>query len=238
MTDKKNKYIIYTIIALAAFGFLGLVGLTIFFTSTVSKNVPLHEWISASKKFGDDAVELENTVTFKTCPKDDELSAFFKLHKKEFDLMSTMFLADKFSSINPMLATDQDNRIAMYPYVEKFDLGKDAGKVVFAVPKERFDKYRELMKACRVADIFKLGEPSEEGVGFTMYSESLEPGKDAEDADFFKRKGVSFWKKADFQIYDSTEDIIPEDNYTYGSVQMDSEKQWFIWFWMQSPKKN
>ncbi|MCW5823893.1 MAG: hypothetical protein KIT34_13895 [Cyanobacteria bacterium TGS_CYA1] len=239
MTDNKNKYIIYTIIALAVFGFLGLVGLTIFFTASLSKDVPLHEWVSASKKFGDDALEMENTVTFQTCPTDDELSAFFKLHRNEFDLMNSMFLEDKLSSLNVLVAYDKDNKMAMYPYVKALKFEDEKGSTgFFSIEKERYDKYRALMKACKVNEIVSLDEDSDIGVGFTMFSESLEPGKDPEDANFFKRKGVSYWKKADFQAYDSTSDIIAEDNYTYGSVQIDSEQHWFIWLWMQSPKKN
>jgi len=235
MTDKTNKNIIYIIVALAIFGLAGIIGLTLFFTSSVSKDVSFSDWLSASKKISDDANEMDSSVTFQSCPTDQELSDFFKLHRKEFDLMNTMFIEDKFSSLNFMFACDKDNRTAMYPYVEKLDLGKDAQKAVFAIPKKRFDKYRELMKACKVDEIYSQGESEQVGVSFNMYGESLQKGKEPDDADFFKRKGISYWLKPNLQTYDSTDDIIPEDNYTYGAVKIDSEPHWFLWLWMQKP---
>ncbi|MBY0384982.1 hypothetical protein K2X05_07475 [bacterium] len=237
MTTKSNKYIIYSIIALAIFGFLGVVGLTLFFASSISKDVSFHEWISASKKFSDDAVEIDKKVTFQTLPSDKELSDFFKLHQKEFDLMNTMFLEDKISSLNALFAFDKDNRMAMYPYIEKLDFGKDAGKAVFSIARKRYDKYRELMKSCKVEEIHSLDEENEDCVGFTMYNESLVPGKDTEDAEFFKRKGVSYWKNADFDSYQSTDEIKPVDGAIYGSVEIEPKSHWFVWLWVQLPDK-
>jgi len=237
MTNQSNKYIIYTIIALAIFSLFGIIGLTVLFASSVSKDVSFQDWISASQKFGDDAIEIDKKVSFATMPSDKELSEFYKLHQKEFDLMSTMFLEDKFTSLNMLFAYDKDSRMAMYPYLEKIDLGEDAKKAVFSIPKKRYDKYRELMKSCKVEDIHSLDENNEDGAGFTMYNESLVPGKDAEDADFFKRKGISYWKKADFDSYDSTDQIESVDGATYGSVQIEPKSHWFVWLWMQTPNK-
>lgn len=237
MTTQTNKYIIYSIIALAIFGLLGIVGLTLFFASSVSKDVSFQDWISASQKFGDDAVEIDKKVSFQTLPSDKELSEFFKLHQKEFDLMNAMFLEDKITSLNALFAFDKDNRMAMYPYIEKLDLGKDVGKAVFSIPRKRYDKYRELMKSCKVEDIHSLDEEKEGCTGFTMYNESLVPGKDAEDAEFFKRKGVSYWKNADFESYQSTNEIQPVDGTIYGSVEIEPRSHWFVWLWAQLPKK-
>ncbi len=237
MTTKSNKYIIYSIITLAIFGFLGVVGLTLFFASSVSKDVSFQDWISASQKFGDDAIELDKKVSFKTLPSDKELCEFYKSHQKEFDLMSTMFLEDKFTSLNALFAYDKDNRMAMYPYLEKIDLGEDAKKAVFSIPKKRYDKYRELMKSCRVEDIHSLDENNEDGAGFTLYNESLVPGKDAEDADFFKRKGISYWRNADFDTYQSTDEIKQVDGAIYGSVKIEPKSHWFVWLWVRLPDK-
>ncbi|QQR57224.1 MAG: hypothetical protein IPG59_19905 [Candidatus Melainabacteria bacterium] len=135
MTNQSNKYIIYTIIALAIFSLFGIIGLTVFFASSVSKDVSFQDWISASQKFGDDAIEIDKKVSFATMPSDKELSEFYKLHQKEFDLMSTMFLEDKFTSLNMLFAYDKDSRMAMYPYLEKIDLGEDAKKRYFQFPK-------------------------------------------------------------------------------------------------------
>lgn len=238
MSDKTNRYIIYTIVALAVFGFVGVVALTILFASSISKDVPLEEWVSASKKFSDDAAELDKKNSFQTFPSDKELSDYFNLHKTEFDLMNSMFLEDKLSSLNSLFAYDKENRMAMYPYVKTLKLEDGKGKSnFFSITKERYDKYRTLMKACKVDEILSLDEDSDIGVGFTMYSESLEPKKDVDDSEFFKKKGVSYWKEDDFQAYDSTDDIAPDDGTIYGSVKIDSHPHWFVWLWEQHPKK-
>ncbi len=238
MTDKVNRYIIYTVIGLAIFVMLGVIGLTVYVASCVSKDVSFEEWISASKKFSKDAVEMDDpSIKYLTCPDDKELIDFFKQHKKDFETMNAMFLEDNLSSLNSLLAYDKENRMAIYPYVKKLKLGDDSGKEhLFTIEKERYDKYRTLMKACKVDEIQYLGEDKEIGVGFRMFNESLEPGKEADDADFFKRKGVSYWKNPDFQTYDSTSDIAPDDGYTYGAVKIDSQPNWYVWLWVQSQK--
>ncbi len=232
----KNSPKVIIIVLLALFAIFIVVAVYLV-ENTLGKDVSFQNWVSASQKFSNDAKERKMKNSFKTCPSDIDVRELYKQHKKEFDLINTMFIEDKLDSLNSLYAYHNDGRLATYPYVDKLDLGESYKKATFVIPQKRYDTYRKLMKSCKVDWIISLSDEKHVCVGFEMFSESLENGIDAENAKFFKRKGVCYLQQADFKPYQTTDAIKPKHGFINGAAQLEPQSHWYIWLCAQLPVK-
>ncbi len=86
---------------------------------------------------------------FESCPKDQELKDLFNKHKKEFHQLAIMTYEDKISQLrkNWIFHNDSSCSIVFYPHI----LGEFPPDKI--VSRDRFFKYLDLMKKCKVQDI-------------------------------------------------------------------------------------
>ncbi len=86
---------------------------------------------------------------FESCPKDQELRDLFNKHKKEFHQLAIMAHEDKISTFNKNWIFHNDKNFSMtfYPYrMGEFPPDK-------IISRERFFKYLDLLKSCKIQDI-------------------------------------------------------------------------------------
>lgn len=235
MNDRNRKLLVITVIGMAVFGLIASIMLVVYLTFAAGNFASFEEWVSASSKFCKDAEEFVDKEYFVKYPSDEEIKKAFQSHKSDFELFKSMFVEDKLSNLRPLTAYDVDGRLAIYPYIGSEKLDPKVKENMFMLSRARYDKYRDLMKACKVVEAFSLGDNQNDGVGFTMYSKSLEPGKDVEDAKYYKEKGVSFWNEINFETFKTTGDVSPdEDGRHSGGVKIDSN--WMVWINSKIPE--
>ncbi|QQR57277.1 MAG: hypothetical protein IPG59_20210 [Candidatus Melainabacteria bacterium] len=128
---------------------------------------------------------------FDSCPTDEELKKLFKEHKKDFHQLAIMAYEDKISQIrkNWIFHNDKYHGMVFYPYI----LGEFPPDTI--VSRDRFFKYLDLMKKCKVQDI---------GADYEQ------EGKDSENDDTGKSitKGLRFFLFEDYKY-----DDVPEEKF-------------------------
>lgn len=86
---------------------------------------------------------------FSSCPTDEELKKLFEEHKKDFHQLAIMAYEDKVSQFrkNWIFHNDSSCSMVIYPYI----LGEFPSDKI--ISRDRFFKYLELMKRCKIQDI-------------------------------------------------------------------------------------
>lgn len=165
---------ISVIVVLSAI-FVGILSFAIMLIQFSNKQkMSLQELTAATIQLVKDSEFEENQQYFQSRPRDGELAALFKEQRGAFLELKEMVESDKLESIAYVEVKRKDGKFAIYPYYGNISELDDPTTNIkmFNFSKERFDKYRLLMRKCKVAFIRSVFSEYTGGIEFVLWGDS------------------------------------------------------------------